>query len=69
MKCLRVTATIITLALCAGCTTTPRRDATETLIARSDFPAAAKAAPDWVRAALRQITALEAELQARPAAR
>lgn len=63
----RAIALTITLALCAGCTTTPKRDATETLIARSDFPAAAKAAPEWVRAALRQITALESELQARPA--
>ena len=62
----RAIALTIALALCGGCTTTPRRDATATLISRPDFPAAAKAAPGWVRAALSQITALEAELQARP---
>lgn len=56
----------IIAALCAGCTTPPSRDATATLISRPDFPAAAKAAPDWVRAALREITALEAELQRLP---
>lgn len=49
-----------------GCSAPPRRDATATLISRPDFPAAAKAAPDWVRAALREITALEAELQRAP---
>lgn len=53
----------VVLAHCTACTTTPRRDATATLISRPDFPAAAKAAPDWVRAALRTVTQLEADLQ------
>lgn len=54
---------IVAVACCAGCASVPKRDATAALIARPDFRPAAAAAPEWVRAALREITALEAELQ------
>lgn len=46
----------------AGCVTAPHRDATGALIARADFQKAAQAAPEWVGAALQEITQLEAEL-------
>lgn len=54
---------IVAVACCAGCASAPKRDATEALIARPDFRPAAQAAPEWVRAALREITRLESELQ------
>jgi hypothetical protein len=51
----------------AGCATEtnrpPARDATEVLVNRPDFKDAAKAAPDWVRAALQEITSLESKLE------
>ena len=62
MKRLFLAAVI--LATCSGCASVPQRDATAALIARHDFKTAAKAAPEWVSAALRQITELEAELEA-----
>lgn len=54
---------IAACVLCAGCATTPKRDATAALIQRKDFNAAANASPTWVSAALQEITRLEAELQ------
>ena len=59
-------AAVLFCAGCAGIGTAPKRDGTAALVTRPDFPAAAKAAPEWVRAALHQITALEAELEAKP---
>lgn len=61
---LGVMACIALLLAVAGCTSVPmvQRDATLALIQRKDFDAAAKAAPDWVGAALQQITMYEAEL-------
>jgi len=58
------------LLACSGCATTPAprpsADATAALIAHPAFPAVARASPEWVRAALTTITALETDLAARP---
>lgn len=54
---------IVASALLSGCATLgPGRDATAALIDRKDFQKAAQAAPEWVGAALQEITKLEAEL-------
>lgn len=57
------------LLACSGCATTPAlrpsADATAALIAHPAFPAVARASPEWVRAALTTITALEADLSAK----
>ena len=63
MKRAALVSLIVACVLCAGCTTTQKRDATAALITRTDFPDAARAAPQWVGAALQEITRLEAELE------
>jgi hypothetical protein len=63
MKTLLRAFLVASCALCAGCLTTPQRDATAVLIARPDFNDAARAAPKWVSAALHEITQLESELE------
>ena len=53
----------ISLAGCAGIAPgEARRDATLSLIRHPEFPAAAQAAPAWVKEALATITAYEALL-------
>lgn len=69
MKLRRVVSLSLAACVLSGCASVPRRDATAGLIARPDFASAATAAPEWVRAALREVTALEAELQRAPSAK
>jgi hypothetical protein len=49
----------------AGCASAPKFDNSARLMRRADFPAAAAAAPEWCRAALKKINALEYELERR----
>lgn len=59
---------LLALLLLSGCASPSApvrpalRDATAPLVARPDFPAVVRASPEWVTAALRTITSLEAEL-------
>lgn len=54
---------LLTLLLTAGCQSRVRLENSNRLIARPDFPQAAKAAPEWCRDALKTINALELELE------
>lgn len=56
---------LLLLWMCTGCIQTKLNNA-EQLMNRSDFAAAAIAAPEWTRAALRVINELEEQLEARP---
>lgn len=62
---MRFALLLVACLFLTGCVTTPRRDATSALITRPDFKAAVQAAPEWVSAAMREITRLEAELEAK----
>lgn len=59
---LRSQASCLALLLLTGCATLPTPDHTAGLIQRSDFTAAARAAPGWVSEALHTITTLEHDL-------
>ena len=54
---------------CLGCASAPSRDSglssgnVGRLLARTDFPDAAKAAPEWTRDSLKTVNSLEADLQ------
>ncbi len=54
---------------CLGCASAPSRDSglssgnVGRLLARPDFPDAAKAAPEWTRDSLKTVNSLEADLQ------
>jgi len=55
---------LLTSAVSAGCVSVPvRLDNSARLIARPDFSAAAHAAPEWCRDALKTINALESQLE------
>lgn len=64
----RATKILLLISLCLvlwltnGCATV-RLNNSHRLIARPDFPVAARAAPEWVRDALKTINALEYELE------
>lgn len=66
MKRLLVPFLCLALAGCVHTQTAPApkapQDNTARLIARPDFKAAAKAAPEWVRDALHTITSLETQV-------
>jgi hypothetical protein len=66
-RALHLLSVTVALGALAGCSTPPRADASANLIARPDFPAAASSAPEWVRAALREITRLEEQIERAPA--
>lgn len=57
-------AALLLFVTSAGCVSVPvRLDNSARLIARPDFPAAANAAPEWCRDALKTINALESQLE------
>ena len=64
MKKLWTTLLIILLSVAlGGCGTIPHRDETASLLKHPEFYAAAKAAPNFVKDALRTVTQLEYELE------
>jgi hypothetical protein len=60
-----VSLSLALAAALAGCSSAPRLDHAARLMRRADFPAAATAATEWCRDALKTINALEYELERR----
>lgn len=54
---------LLLIGLLCGCRT--KTESTKRLMERPDFPMAAEAAPEWVRAALKETARLEYELERR----